>query len=188
MSFILLGILNSQVEAAGGAGSYDLLETTLISTNTASVTFSNLGSYSNYKHLQIRATVRNDQSANSLRLQFNSDTGSNYSRHYIQGNGSTVPAFGASSQSFIECGFMANSGNTTNAFGANIVDILDFSNTNKNTTVRAIGGNAQQAGFNTVVRLNSGAWYNTNAVTSMLIYPSADFFISGSRFSLYGVK
>ena len=48
--------------AAAGAvagGSYDLLETTILSSNAASVTFSNLNNYAaDYQHLQIRAVVK----------------------------------------------------------------------------------------------------------------------------------
>ena len=35
---------------AGAAGSFDLLETQVLGSAQASVTFSSLGTYSNYKH------------------------------------------------------------------------------------------------------------------------------------------
>ena len=56
-------------------GSFDLLETTTLSTSASSVTFSGLGAYSDYKHLQIRSVARDrstDNSSKRLVMQINS--------------------------------------------------------------------------------------------------------------------
>jgi hypothetical protein len=37
MSFMLLGILNAQAAGGGGAGAFDLLETTTLATSASSV-------------------------------------------------------------------------------------------------------------------------------------------------------
>lgn len=186
MSFILLGVLNSQVEAAGG-GSFDLLETTLISTNTASVTFSSLGSYSAYKHLQIRYTVR--ASADTwveLWLRMNNSSSGEYARHQLRGTGSQVNSEASSaSDTKIMIGQAAQTA-TTQAYYAGVIDILDFGSSNKNTTTRGLTGYTAN-GYDDV-RLNSGLWNNTAAVTSLTILPASANLASGSRFSLYGIK
>lgn len=189
MSLVLLGILNSQVSGAA-AGSYDLLETQVLGTTASSVTFTGLGSYSDYKHLQIRLASRNARivgGSERLGLRMNSDTGTNYSMHRLEGTGSTINSFNSSPSTRIYIGFNPRGAATDNEYGAAIVDILDFSSTNKYTTIRALGGGAST--FDNRIVLNSGAWMNTNAVTSLTFTDDGgDNFTAGSRFSLYGVK
>ena len=188
MSLILLGILNSQAAAAGGAGAYDLLETQVLSSSAASVTFTGLDSYTDYKHLQVRYTARSDD-GNTLYFRANGDSGSNYSRHHLGTSGSSVSSGSGTSQTYVRAMFpLANTSNSTSIFGAGVMDILDFSNSSKNTTVRALSGTWQASGFNSGFYLNSGAWLNTNAVTSIQFIPSAGNLVAGSRFSLFGIK
>jgi hypothetical protein len=186
---IPLGVLAvAGAGAAGGGGSFDLLETTVLGSDTASVTFSSLGSYSAYKHLQIRMTAATTAYP-GFAIRFNSDTGSNYAYHRLSANGSTVVS--GASTSAAEIRFVNalpdEARDNSNIFGAAIVEILDFSNSSKNSTVRGMSGShytdAKQIG------LYSGLWNNTNAVTSItLLDPSSGNFVSGSRFSLYGIK
>ena len=188
---IPLGILAvAGAGAAGGASAFDLLETTLISTNTSSVTFSNLNNYSDYKHLQIRATGRTNRSANYvdiIKVQLNADTGSNYSEHGLGGNGSAVSSYGLASQTGMPAGRFTAALVAASVFGSFVTEILDFSNSSKNTTIRGLTG-FNDSGDNQVY-LHSGAWLNTNAVTSItLLSNSGNSFVSGSRFSLYGIK
>jgi hypothetical protein len=190
MSFILLGILNSQVPPSGGGSAYDLLETTVLGTAAASITFSNLNTYSDYKHLQVRVVSRTDRSNNlsAVNLQFNSDSGSNYAFHWIRGTGSTVISEAYTSVGVISFPSASSDFMTANNYSAAVIDILDFSNTSKNTTTRAIGGNPASQYWD--VRLASGLWNNTAAVTSLLFTPGfgATNWKAGTRLSLYGIK
>jgi hypothetical protein len=188
MSFILLGILNSQVDA-GGAGAYDLLETQVLTSSASSVTFTGLGAYSDYKHLQLRAVVRSDRASSvaDFLVNLNADTGANYAFHTLGGNGTSVFSSAATSQSLMETGFATGSTFTANAFGVIVMDILDFSSTTKNTTLRSLTGLAGTE--NNQIRLVSGLYNSTSAVTSLEFTSQASTnFITGSRFSLYGVK
>jgi hypothetical protein len=75
----------------------------------------------------------------------------------------------------------------TNVFGAGVTDILDYTNTSKNTTVRALGG--ADANGSGSIDLTSAAWLNTNAVTSItLTTNNGSTFTAGSSFALYGIK
>jgi len=170
------------------ASDYDLLETTVLTADTASVSFTSLNSTygSTYKHLQIRITARTDESdtAGFLLLRINNDSGSSYARHVLYGTGSSVLAFGRANETFIGLNRTAASNSVTNAFGGIVADILDPFSTSKNTTVRALGG--YDEGF---VALNSGAFFNTSAVNEINILPGdASNIVTGSRFSLYGIK
>jgi hypothetical protein len=188
MSFILLGILNAQVEAAGGAGSYDLLETTVLTSSASSVTFTGLDTLaSGYQHLQIRAVMQDTSAGTSLEVvgvQFNGDTTNSYARHTLLGNGSSVVS--DNTTSFGSILLVGAAGRETNIFGASVIDILDFSSTSKNTTLRALtGGNASAA--NTIA-LSSGGYFKTDAITSVTMIARGTAFATNSRFSLFGIK
>ena len=188
MSFMLLGILNSQAAGAGAAEAFDLLETTTLTSTASSVTFSGLGAYSDYKHLQIRAVTRSDRAGEDLDLlcRFNSDTNTNYAHHSIDGNGSSVDSQGSTSQTSMKLGKFLASGAPSGAFGASITDVLDFSSANKNKTIRTLMGSKAQ--YFQEISLFSGFRNNTEAVTSIQIFGESNNLVSGSRFSLYGVK
>jgi len=185
MSFVLLGILNSQAAGAGAAGAYDLLETTTLASSASSVSFTGLGSYSDYKHLQIRAVTQSDRGSSGVSdtlATFNSDTGANYAMHWLQGNGSSVSSTNSTSRNNI---YLNQAPLTSaNGFNAFVADILDFSSSSKNTTVRSFAG-----GKNSTERifLISGLYNSTSAITSMTITDESNF-VTGSRFSLYGVR
>ena len=186
MSLVLLGILNSQASAAGGGAAYDLLETQVLTSSASSVTFTGLGSYSDYKHLQIRAVARDTRATtqSSGRITINSDTGANYAFHNLKGDGSSVTSSGLGSFNYLPTVTIPAANFTANAFGAFVLDLLDFSSTSKNKTLRALGG---RAGSSNQIQLDSGLWVSTSAVTALTIAAFTGYAI-GSRFSLYGVK
>ncbi len=191
-----LGFFATAGAGAASVGSFDLLQTTTLSGSQSSVEFTNLNSNygSTYQHLQLRIVTRTDRgSADSdpVIIQFNGDTASNYTRHgfggYTFGGSGGLYANGAASQTSIFLSeAMPVSSSTTNSFGAILTDILDPFETTKNTTVRSLGAmNAAWAS----AELRSGAWLNTNALTSILIKPLVGSnLVAYSRFSLYGMK
>jgi hypothetical protein len=184
---LLIGNISASV--SGFDSDYELITTTVLSTATETVTFSNLGDYSStYKHLQIRMTAKLNVETGSSEalLRFNSDTGSNYAYHDLTGNGSSVTSAAATSQTYMLTTAFPNSNSANNRFGAGVIDILDPYSTSKNTTVRTLSG---QLDFATRMRFSSGVWLNTNSITSITIIGNPTYNMqSGSRFSLYGVK
>jgi hypothetical protein len=66
-----------------------------------------------------------------------------------------------------------------------ITDILDYTNTNKNKTIKSISGYDKNGGG--AVMISSGAWYNTSAVTQINCYESANS-AQYSRIDLYGIS
>jgi len=178
MSLIPLGFWAASGGGGGGAA-FDLLETVSLTSSASSVTFSGLGAYSDYKHLQLRMITMSD-SGQIIYAKVNGST-SGYYVHYLTGNGSNV-----SSSSFSSTyAWVGHTDTLTNAPGASIVDILDFSSTSKNTTIRSLTGK-KASGSN--INLNSNLWSSTAAMTSIELYPNAGNFIAGSRLSLYGVQ
>jgi hypothetical protein len=177
---IPLGILDS----AGAPANYELIETQVLGSNVASVTFSSIPA--SYKHLQLRYTAQTNSNQSVLRGRFNSDTtSSNYSRHYLYGSGSGVGSAASANNGWLDFGPLEVG---TNLFTAGVVDVLDYANTNKNKTIRALAG--RRGSSNPFIQLSSGGWFSTSAVTSLTV--SEAFFgqnlLTGSRFSLYGIK
>jgi len=190
-----LGFFATAGAGSGAAGSFDLLETQVLGSDTASVTFSSLSGYSGtYQHLQLRILTRTNRGgadSDPVILQFNADTGSNYTRHGMGGYN-----FGGSSGLYTNAGtsqtslFLAEampvSSSTANVFGAIVTDILDPFETTKKKTVRSLNG--MNAAWSSV-ELRSGAWLSSSAVSSIVIKPLVGSnLVTGSRFSLYGLK
>lgn len=167
----------------------ELLDTRVLTTSASSVTFSGLDAYSDYKHLQIRFTAREDANNNKLRMRVNGDnTPGKYRSHYIWGNGSSVTADNTSIAEIEVRDPIARGGALpTGIFSGGIVDILDFSSTTKNTTVRTLVGFAYSGGDNSI-SLGGGLWDDTSAVTSFLLKPHSANWVAGCRFSIYGIR
>jgi hypothetical protein len=175
----LIGIIASS-GGAGAATDYESIATVTVGGGgSSSISFTSIPS--TYQHLQIRGIAKMSSGA-SLYMQLNSDTGSNYARHYLNGNGSTV---GAGANSSFTNMFVGTTANATSTFGANVIDILDYKDTNKYTTSRALSGaDANGSGF---VQFMSGLWINTSAVTTITITGDSNF-DQYSSFALYGIK
>ena len=157
------------------------------SSNT--ITFSSIPG--TYQHLQIRGLFRSTYGTNGgdliYLMRFNSDTGSNYTRHYLEGNGSAASAYGEGSTSSLYGGGGAAGSGTTNTCGASIVDIHNYASTSQYKTVRVFGGGE----INTtpsMLRLSSGVWMSTSAITSITLLDVYGNFTTQSQFALYGIK
>jgi hypothetical protein len=168
--------------AGGGAGSYESIATaTPIGVST--ITFSSIPQ--TYTSLQIRGLCT-DTGANSVTMHINSDTGTNYARHALSGNGSTAGASGAASTSNILIGgYRSGFSSSASYLGGIIVDIHDYTSTSRYKTTRSFNG--YDANGSGTVELNSGLWQSTSAVTSITISMPSNF-STGSVFSLYGIK
>lgn len=166
-------------------GGFDLISTTRLTGSQSSVTFDVTGLGDTYKHLQIRKIARADISDWSSHVRFNSDTGSNYAWHQIGGDGSSVFSSAGTSQAHMIVGKQPYTADSYN-FTADIIDIVDAFNSNKNTTIRSLSGYA--GSNNPVTIMRSGIWFNTTPLTSITVTQLNGNFVSGSRFSLYGIK
>jgi len=167
---------------AGGAGAFEAIASATGTGSSGTITFSSIPS--TYQHLQLRIFMRLTANQSNPTLQFNSDTGSNYAKHLLLGNGSVVLATGTASTTSIENNLRAIS--TANIGVANIVDIHDYASTTKYKTVRHFTGWDENGSGQ--VRLGSGLWMNTNAINSITINATTDSFTTDSTFALYGVK
>jgi hypothetical protein len=179
---------------AGGVpavtNSYESIASVTLGTTTDYITFSSISG--DYKHLQLRWLLRGTRAsaADSIFLQFNSDT-SSYPRHYLigQGDGSAY-AYGEDSSAgnagmTVRVAPAASS--TSSVYGAGICDISDYANGNKYKTVRTLAG--YDANGSGEVALNSGVWLSTSAITQIRIASSSlGDWGANSQVALYGIK
>ena len=170
---------------------FPLGEFTLAATQ-AEITFTNIPQ--TYTHLQIRGIARSDRASVATSLLYarlNGDTASNYSYHALGGlgSGSGFSTGSANSTLLFASDSVTGSTATAGMFGTSVIDLLDYKNTNKFKTARVLGGMDinQSGGGNGYVGLYSGAWRNTNAVTSITLFTIGNF-IAGTQFALYGVN
>ena len=146
----------------------------------------------NYKHLQIRGITRSvgSNAYNGwFRLYVNNDTSPNYAEHTVYGDGSSAGAWGGASQSAIDFWYNPDSNTGSGTFAASVVDVLDYTNTNKYKTFRGLNGcDANISTTRLGVQLASAVWLSTNPITSLLFSAANGNFAQYSRFSLYGIK
>jgi hypothetical protein len=165
--------------------SYESIATVTVGAGgSSSITFSSIPS--TYKHLQIRIMGLGNTAASGL-MRFNSDTSTNYSWHALYGDGSSALAtYETSSGYVIGNGFGSGPSSSTIPF-VTIADILDYSSTSKNKTVRSLDA-TDKNGSGYMVFL-SGNWRNnTTAISSITIAPNSGNYTQYSSFALYGIK
>jgi hypothetical protein len=161
--------------AAGST--YTPIATTTASGSTTSVTFSSIAG--TYTDIVVVCNVQNAASGdNGLRMQFNSDTGNNYSTTYIYGDGTSAVSGRQTSASGAQFGRSA-SGNITTSIG----QVQNYSNSTTYKTVLGRGNNPAALVWAAV-----SLWRSTSAITSITIYNETSATISaGSTFTLYGI-
>jgi hypothetical protein len=129
---------------AGGVviGDFESIATVTVGTATPTVEFTSIPA--TYTHLQIRAslqTARANAPLDKVFWRFNSDSASNYSSHAVFGNGASVTAIAENVTAISGFdNFSSAQSNSGLVFGTLILDILDYANTNKYKTSRALSG------------------------------------------------
>ena len=179
----MIGALVAGQVGSGGAvlSSYESIATVTASGSVSTLSFTSIPS--GFKHLQIRGMNRT-AAGGGVNLQINSDTGSNYAQHRLEGSGTAASAAGFASQTSVPV-----SSNTTAAdtMSVTIIDILDYGSTTKNKTLRVLRG-FDANGTGTII-VGSGLWMSTAAITSIqLVNSSSNNFDSTTTFALYGIK
>lgn len=184
----------NQIAAIHGTGvaasttSYESIATATVGAGgSSSVVFSSIPN--TYKHLQIRGIARTTEAvaANILNYRINGDTATNYSSHILYGDGATAGAIGTANLAYIYGAQIPGASANASMFNGVVIDILEYANTNIYKTVRSLGGIDRNGSGD--IRLTSGLWRNTAAITSFTIQPAgANNFPQYSQFALYGIK
>jgi hypothetical protein len=166
------------------AQTYEPLNTTTLTTATASVTFSSIpGTYTDL--VLVIASLNNTATNTSFQFQVGNgsiDTGANYSLTELFGTGSAASSDRASNDTaaYLNGPGIGTSTNIPNLY---ITNLMNYSNTTTYKTFLGRGGNSEK---NLVATVN--LWRSTSAINTIKIFQSANNMAAGSTFTLYGIK
>lgn len=153
----------------------DVIATTTASGSSTNISFTSIPSTYTDLVLVVNGTIGNAD--NTMLMQYNSDTGTNYSSTVLSGNGSTTESFRGSGTNDMYCGRIS----TTQS--VNIIQIQNYSNTTTYKTFISRGNNSAAR-----VSAFVGLWRNTAAITTVtLTFNGAGNFASGTTATLYGI-
>ena len=155
---------------------YEKIATNTLGSAAATVTFSSISSA--YTDLVAILSVKGTSNMDVL-IQFNGDTGSNYSFTTLRRNGTTATSDRYTNQN---SGYADLDGyaNATN-FSTRIINIMNYSNT---TTYKTFLARSATAGNGLDAIVNS--WHSTSAINSITFSGSASY-ATGCTFTLYGI-
>jgi hypothetical protein len=157
---------------------YTPIATQTLGSAAASVTFSSIPQ--GYTDLVLIVNGGQSVATANGGLQFNGDTGSNYSTTYLRGNGTSATSTRASNETLTRIdGLGWPTSNNANS----IVQIQNYSNTTTYKTVLT-RYNAAVYGTEAIV----GLWRSTSAINQIVVKSEAYNWTSGSTFSLYGIQ
>ena len=158
------------------AATYEAIATQTVSGTPTSVSFTSIaGTWTDLRLVTSAKTA----AAAAILIQYNGDTGSNYSTTFLYGDGSSAGSGRQSGSSSITTNTRPNS-------AANMVlkvDIMNYSNSSTYKTCLIRTDDASSG-----VEANVGLWRSTSAITRVDILSSGSTFSSGTVFTLYGIK
>ena len=163
------------------AQTYEPIATTTFSSTSIDYTFSSIPA--TYTDLVLVASQK-QSGTSDYGIRFNGDSGGNYSRTIVYGDGSaTNSTRGSTSATRISCSYYGYPPSAASTFGVGIISIMNYSNTTSYKTALARSNSAGSG-----VDGNVGTWRNTAAITSVTILLDAGTYSVGSTFTLYGIK
>ena len=180
---ITAGLLSEPI--APVTNSYESIATVAVgSGGSSTISFTSIPS--TFKHLQVRGISRASSGNQYIKLRFNNDATGAYTYHIIYADGSTAAAYASTGETGAGDVTSAAGSLAANIFAPLVIDVLDYQNTNKNTTIRNLDGfDANGSGQ---VVFGSGLWNNTAAINRLDLIPSASTFAQYTQFALYGIK
>lgn len=158
---------------------YEPIATNTLTADTASVTFSSLPS--GYTDLVLVINSKGSVT-NYPAIRVNGDTGTNYSRTQVGGNGTSAGSNRDTNSSLAYINGV--SGNDSSNF--NYVATVNFMNYSNTTTYKTFISRSSNAGNGTDATVNM--WRSTAAINSITILLNTGDYITGSTFTLYGIK
>jgi hypothetical protein len=159
-----------------------LIESKTLATDAASIEFTSIPQDATDLLFVLagRSTIDNIE----WYLQFNGDTGSNYTVRRLRGTGSAVTSTTNTLTGLLFQGITSSSV-TANTFGNAAVYILNYTgSTTKVVSCDEVFENNATAGFQTI---SSGIWSGTGAITSLKLPAAGGNFAAGTTASLYKI-
>lgn len=157
---------------------YEPIATYTIPSAASTYTFSSIPS--TYTDLILRVDILGFSATDEIGLRLNSDTGNNYSRTIVYGNGTSA----LSSRNISSAVTDMRIGSYQSAQQTIEANFMNYANTTTYKTVLSRGG-----GVAGQVGAGAHLWLNTSAISSITVRTSGGAnFTTGSTFTLYGIK
>lgn len=162
------------------AGStYSTIATTTLGSAASSYTFSSISGI--YTDLFLVINGGTSASGQSIGMQFNSDSGSNYSSTEMWGTGSATSSGTLSNATFIRA-VGRGIGTDSTLIDTGFVSIQNYSNTTTNKT------SLIRSGVSGGTIASVGLWRSTSAITSITLFGEGPSnLITGTTLTLYGI-
>lgn len=191
MSPILGVVASSTRQGRGGSPSYESIATANGTGSSGTITFNSIPS--GYKHLQLRIFAIGNAGAGGWPTQLasfrlNSDSGANYRVLQTYANATTLVIGNGSNTNNAD--FLYMPGASGQQLTPAIIDIFDYSDPNKLTTLRNISGgwNSSSTGG---LFCTGMLWNNTTTVNTITLVSDPTYignWTTNSKFALYGIK
>jgi hypothetical protein len=163
---------------------YVALKTETLLATASSVTFTSIPQ--TYTDLVLVISPKTTLDGRDIRLQFNGDTGANYSTTVLSG-WTSATSTGSSNANYIQIGNYIGTSSTLPS--TTITYISNYSNTTANKTSltrhNQFQTNVDPSYSETIAQTN--LYRSTSAITSLTVSISSSTYAVGSTFSLYGI-
>jgi hypothetical protein len=159
------------------AMTYEPIATETLGTATGSVTFSSIPG--TYTDLVVVCNFGAVTASQDFTFQFNGDTASNYSDTRIYGTSGAVSNRNTSGTKI----YADSVGVSTTLQAIDIIQIMNYSNSSTYKTALVRSNDVSKS-----TELVVGLWRSTAPITSISMAMTSGLLMSGSTFTLYGIK
>ena len=165
-----------------------LIKTEKLSSDTSSTTINIPGGFN---HLWLMGQIRNTEAtyANSLKVNFNGDTGTNYREQYHGGQNASASVGLLTGRTYISIGDVNGTSAPAGGAGGFLAYIPHYTNSTYWKQCQSLRGIPNVNSSNQDLALHlSGFWQNTNPITSISFSAVTANMEAGGIISVYGFK
>jgi len=162
------------------ASTYEPIATTTVAVAAATITFSGIAS--SWTDLRVVLVATSSSALAGPRIQFNSDTATNYSYTNLKGDGTSATSNRSTSNNYLQ----AQGINLTTTPSLLSYDIFSYTGSTFKTVLTSSSQDYNGSG---TVQNQVGLWRSTSAITS-ITFSGAGLFVfdAGTTATLYGIK
>ena len=156
------------------------IATTTLGSAAADITFSGISS----AYTDLRVVLVNVGGTSGCRLQFNSDTGSNYSTTNLSGDGNNAASARATNNDRISLDYWGMSATTPSMYTA---DIFSYAGSTFKTVLGTAAEDYNGGASAGSASVRVGLWRSTAAITTVKLFTVGTAFQAGTTATLYGI-
>lgn len=167
------------------AKTYEAIASTTLSSASSTITFSSIPS--TYTDLRLVFVATANTGTNAL-VQFNSDTGNNYSRTFMYSTGAGKGTQQITNTSSINLTQYTNISQNAATPSMRTLDIFSYAGSTFKFGIHTEVANQNMAGFDSIL-YSADLWRSTSAINTILITTGgAATFSIGTIATIYGIK